>query len=59
MTCRCVGDGSGRKVLGVIRKQKSGLGWDPLGLPNHHAYPICLMTGQTKSPGWWAVFPLK
>ena len=31
-----VGDGSGRKALGVIRNQNSGLGEDPLGLPNHH-----------------------
>jgi len=35
MTCRCVGGGSGRKAQGVVRKQKSGQGWDPLSLPNH------------------------
>lgn len=35
MTCRCVGGGSGRKAQGVVRRQKSGQGWDPLSLPNH------------------------
>ena len=36
MSCRCVGDGSGREVWGVIRGQKGGLGEELLGLPNHH-----------------------
>jgi len=48
MSCCLVGDGSGRRVEGVIPQAKGRLGRDPLGLLNHHASPTWLMMKANK-----------
>ena len=59
MSCCLVGDGSGRRVEGVIPQAKGRLGRDPLGLLNHHASPIWLMKRANNISGVVGGFAVK